>query len=108
MTPQIPEWITWGIPFLSGVGGGVAGVYAGLKVGIARLETNYCNLRAMVAENKAILKEQVGEKRCREYREDCQENIHNRLNDIFKKLDKIERDMVGIAIKVARIERSTE
>ena len=96
--------ISWGIPFASGA----AGVYAGLKVGIARLEANYSNLRGLVEETKMKLREQVGETRCKEYREDCRENIHCRLNDIFTKLDKIDRDMVAMAIKLAKIERSTE
>lgn len=101
---MIPDWIQWSIPFASGA----AGVYAGLKVGIARLEANYINLKTLVAETKETLKEQVGEKRCKEYREDCRENIHNRLDNISMKLDKMDRDMLGIAVKVARIEKSTE
>jgi hypothetical protein len=99
---MIPEWLQWGIPFASGA----AGVYAGLKVGIARLEANYVNLKARIEETKETLKAQVGETRCREYRTDCRDNIHNRLDDIFDALDKIKTEMVGVAVKVAKIERS--
>ena len=101
---MIPEWLQWGIPFASGA----AGVYAGLKVGIARLEANYVNLKILVNETKDTLKNQVGETRCKEYRTDCRETIHTRLDDIFKKLEKIDRDQVSIAIKVARIDNSAE
>lgn len=87
---------------------GIGGVYVGLKVGIARLEVNYSNLKSRVDETKEALKEQVGDRRCKEYRSDCRENIHCRLDDIFAKLDKIETDMVGVAVKVARIEKAME
>lgn len=101
---MVPDWIAWGVPFATGIGG----VYMGLKVGIAQLETNYNNLKMMLDETKETIKNQVGEARCKEYREDCRNNIYHRVDDIFHKLDKIERDMVDVAVKVARIEKSTE
>lgn len=99
---MVPDWIAWSVPFASGV----AGIYTGLKVGIARLEANYAHLKSRVDESKETLKNQVGEARCKEYRADCRENIHCRLDDIFESLDKIKTEMVGIAVKVAKIERS--
>lgn len=75
---MLPEWIQWAIPFASGA----AGVYAGLKVGIAKLEANYCNLRIQVDENRAKLKEQVGQERCDRMRDECQDRIEKTLDRI--------------------------
>lgn len=101
---SIETLLQWGVPFASGA----AGVYAGLKVGLARLEANYTHLKMRIEENNKKLEEQVGETRCREYRMDCRENIHCRLDDIFEKLDKMDKTVLETAIKVARIEKSTE
>lgn len=96
--------VQWGIPFASGA----AGVYAGLKVGIARLEANYQNLKVRLDDVNNTLKSQVGEPRCREYRIDCREHINCRLDDIMDKLEKMEKTALDIALKVARIEKSME
>ena len=81
---MISDIVTWVIPFASGA----AGVYAGLKVGIARLEANYINLRTIVEAANHKLEGQVGETRCERYREDCQERIEKTLDRIEAKVDR--------------------
>jgi hypothetical protein len=80
---MIPDWLAWSVTFASGV----AGVFAGLKVGIARLEANYSGLRQQMDEARATLRYQVGEARCDRYREDCQNRIEKRLDNIERLIE---------------------
>jgi len=101
---MVPEWISWGVPFVTGV----SGVYVGLKVGIARLEVRYEAMKSKIDEVKETLRSQVGETRCREYRTDCKETIHSRLDDISGKLDKLNDSMINMTVKIAKIDKATE
>lgn len=101
---MVPDVIAWGVPFASGG----MGILVGMKVGIARLEERYKAVHEKVADNKARLEKQVGDDRCREYRDKCQENICHSLDTISTKLDKIETNQVNFAVQLAKIERDKE
>lgn len=94
------DWQAWIMSALSGAGG------AGLAYGTIRQIVK--NNTSRIDKIDVKLNDQVGGARCKEYRDDCRDNVHDRLDQIFHKLDKIEREMIGVAIKVARIEKSTE
>lgn len=90
------DWTAWIMSAVSGAGG------IGLAYGTIRQIVKSNTNRIDKLDTKLNL--QVGEPRCKEYRDDCRKNVHDRLDDIMEKLDKIERDMIGIAVKVARLE----
>ena len=101
---MVPDIIAWGVPFITGG----AGIVIGMKVGIARLEERFISVNYKIEEAKSKLVKQVGDERCREYRNQCQTNICHTLDKMSVKLDKIETNQVNFAVQIAKIQRDRD
>lgn len=103
MTAEIGlDMIRWIITFLSGA----CGVYIGLRVGIARLEVNYCHMRTKLEEAEddidRIRDNQIGILRCDKYRSDCQKQIDKKLDHMCMELTRLADSLKQMEIYVAK------
>ena len=108
---MVPDFIAWSVPFASGL----AGIFVGLKVGIAKLEVNYQNLREKVNLNREKLEVQVGKPDCEMLRRDCQGRIEKSLlrleaqveanrNYVGDRFKEVANELKSLGLSIARLE----
>lgn len=110
MTPT-PDWVSMLAPFLSGAigtGSGAAIVYYVLKARLDVEEVKRADLDRRVTKNEQKLDSQVGQSRCDKMHEECKKEFGKQFDDVEKRVDSVQRDMVGLAVQVARVEKSRE